>query len=185
MVLLTKRIVSVMVIVQQKSMLLCIVLKWSIFYVSSKDCSLPFQWSSINELDKLSSLQSLQCHNNPFMDTEKNPETLRQLIIAKISQLEVLNKSQVRDTSTNCMSLEKNIKSLPEESFSFSFKTTVCLGAGKVKWWLFHHLANGACCKATRSSPVCERCWLSGDEDMMEEWWFFSSAWVVLKLQDC
>ncbi|XP_052662701.1 tubulin-specific chaperone E isoform X2 [Harpia harpyja] len=53
------------------------------------------QWSTINELDKLSSLQSLQCHNNPFMDTEKNPETLRQLIIAKISQLEVLNKSEI------------------------------------------------------------------------------------------
>ncbi|CAM9927811.1 unnamed protein product [Bubo scandiacus] len=53
------------------------------------------QWSSINELDKLPSLQSLQCHNNPFMDTEKNPETLRQLIIAKISQLKVLNKSEI------------------------------------------------------------------------------------------
>ncbi|KFP40394.1 Tubulin-specific chaperone E, partial [Chlamydotis macqueenii] len=52
------------------------------------------QWSSINELDKLPSLQSLQCHNNPLMDTEKNPDTLRQLIIAKISQLEVLNKSE-------------------------------------------------------------------------------------------
>ncbi|NXH14409.1 TBCE protein, partial [Bucco capensis] len=53
------------------------------------------QWSSINELDKLPSLQSLQCQKNPFMDTEKNPETLRQLIIAKISQLEVLNKSEI------------------------------------------------------------------------------------------
>ncbi|NXS51286.1 TBCE protein, partial [Brachypteracias leptosomus] len=53
------------------------------------------QWSSINELDKLPSLLSLQCHNNPLMDTEKNPETLRQLIIAKISQLEVLNKSEI------------------------------------------------------------------------------------------
>ncbi|KFU89553.1 Tubulin-specific chaperone E [Chaetura pelagica] len=53
------------------------------------------QWSSINELDKLPSLQSLQCHNNPLMDTEKNPETLRQLIIAKISQLEVLNKCEI------------------------------------------------------------------------------------------
>ncbi|NXF96979.1 TBCE protein, partial [Eubucco bourcierii] len=53
------------------------------------------QWSSVNELDKLPSLRSLQCHNNPFMDTEKNPETLRQLIIAKISQLEVLNKSEI------------------------------------------------------------------------------------------
>ncbi|KFQ83437.1 Tubulin-specific chaperone E, partial [Phoenicopterus ruber ruber] len=64
------------------------------------------QWSSINELDKLPSLRSLQCHNNPFMDTEKNPETLRQLIIAKISQLEVLNKSEVRDISTNCRKLD-------------------------------------------------------------------------------
>ncbi|KAM6433319.1 tubulin-specific chaperone E [Rhynochetos jubatus] len=53
------------------------------------------QWSSINELDKLPSLRALQCHNNPLMDTEKNPETLRQLIIAKISQLEVLNKSEI------------------------------------------------------------------------------------------
>ncbi|NWH82223.1 TBCE protein, partial [Piaya cayana] len=53
------------------------------------------QWSTINELDKLQSLQSLQCKNNPVMDTEKNPETLRQLIIAKISQLEVLNKCEI------------------------------------------------------------------------------------------
>ncbi|XP_030303881.1 tubulin-specific chaperone E [Calypte anna] len=53
------------------------------------------QWSSINELDKLPSLRSLQCQNNPFTDTEKNPETLRQLIIAKISQLEVLNKCEI------------------------------------------------------------------------------------------
>nr|XP_027309555.2 tubulin-specific chaperone E [Anas platyrhynchos] len=53
------------------------------------------QWSSINELEKLPSLRSLQCHNNPLMDTEKNPETLRQLIIAKLSQLEVLNKSEI------------------------------------------------------------------------------------------
>ncbi|NXM69181.1 TBCE protein, partial [Serilophus lunatus] len=53
------------------------------------------QWSSINELDKLPSLRSLQCNNNPFMDTEKNPETLIQLIIAKISQLEVLNNCEI------------------------------------------------------------------------------------------
>ncbi|XP_010157559.1 PREDICTED: tubulin-specific chaperone E [Eurypyga helias] len=53
------------------------------------------QWASINELDKLPSLRALQCHNNPLMDTEKNPQTLRQLIIAKISQLEVLNKSEI------------------------------------------------------------------------------------------
>ncbi|POI29921.1 hypothetical protein CIB84_006332 [Bambusicola thoracicus] len=53
------------------------------------------QWSSINELEKLPSLQVLECRSNPLMDTEKNPETLRQLIIAKISQLEVLNKSEI------------------------------------------------------------------------------------------
>ncbi|XP_075268484.1 tubulin-specific chaperone E [Opisthocomus hoazin] len=53
------------------------------------------QWASINELDKLPSLRLLLCHNNPFADTEKNPETLRQLIIAKIGQLEVLNKSEI------------------------------------------------------------------------------------------
>ncbi|NXL89936.1 TBCE protein, partial [Alectura lathami] len=53
------------------------------------------QWSSINELEKLPALRSLECRNNPLLDTEKNPETLRQLLIAKISQLEVLNKSEI------------------------------------------------------------------------------------------
>lgn len=132
LVLMTKRIISVMAILQEKSMLVWIVLKLSMFYVSSKECSLLFQWSSINELDKLPSLRSLQCHNNPFMDTEKNRETLRQLIIAKISQLEVLNKSEVRGISTNSVSSGKKMKSLPEELFSVSFKITVCLGAGRV-----------------------------------------------------
>ncbi|NWU89937.1 TBCE protein, partial [Upupa epops] len=66
----------------------------SLKHLSIKDNKIS-QWSSINELDKLLSLRSLQCHNNPLMDTEKNPETLRQLIIAKISQLEVLNKSEI------------------------------------------------------------------------------------------
>ncbi|XP_077669558.1 tubulin-specific chaperone E isoform X2 [Eretmochelys imbricata] len=53
------------------------------------------QWSFINELDKLQCLQSLHCQNNPLMGTEKNPETVRQLIIAKIGQLKVLNKSEI------------------------------------------------------------------------------------------
>lgn len=54
------------------------------------------------------------------MDTEKNPETLIQLIIAKISQLEVLNNCEVCGISTNCKQIEsgKNFKSLPEELFS-------------------------------------------------------------------
>jgi len=134
-----------MVTVQEQSTLRCIVLPGSVFSASSDNCSLPFQWASINELDKLPSLRLLLCHNNPFADTEKNPETLRQLIIAKIGQLEVLNKSEVRDTSPNCISLGKNIQSLPEELFSVSL-----FGCWKGK--------------GTR---------------------VFSSAQVVLKLQDC
>lgn len=54
-----------------------------------------FQWSVINELDKLPKLQSLDCRNNPIMDTDKNIETIKQLLIAKIGQLKFLNKSQV------------------------------------------------------------------------------------------
>nr|XP_056708341.1 tubulin-specific chaperone E [Euleptes europaea] len=53
------------------------------------------EWSVINELDKLQSLQSLHCRNNPLMDTDKNTETVKQLITAKIGQLKFLNKSQI------------------------------------------------------------------------------------------
>lgn len=54
-----------------------------------------FQWSVINELDKLQKLESFDCRSNPLMDSEKNVETVKQLIIAKIGQLKFLNKSQV------------------------------------------------------------------------------------------
>ncbi|XP_042314489.1 tubulin-specific chaperone E [Sceloporus undulatus] len=53
------------------------------------------EWSVINELDKLQRLQSLDCRNNPLMDTDKNVETVKQLLIAKIGQLKFLNKSQI------------------------------------------------------------------------------------------
>ncbi|KAG8583143.1 hypothetical protein GDO81_008297 [Engystomops pustulosus] len=53
------------------------------------------QWSFINELNKLRNLQSFNCQNNPFMDSDKNPETIRQLIIAKIARLKVLNKTEI------------------------------------------------------------------------------------------
>ncbi|XP_077145250.1 tubulin-specific chaperone E isoform X1 [Ranitomeya variabilis] len=53
------------------------------------------QWSFINELNKLSSLQSVNCQNNPVMDSDKNPETIRQLIIAKISSLTFLNRTEI------------------------------------------------------------------------------------------
>ncbi|XP_044275976.1 tubulin-specific chaperone E isoform X1 [Varanus komodoensis] len=53
------------------------------------------EWSVFNELDKLQRLQSLDCRNNPVMDTEENRETVKQLIIAKIGQLKFLNKSEI------------------------------------------------------------------------------------------
>ncbi|KAM4772644.1 tubulin-specific chaperone E [Rhinophrynus dorsalis] len=53
------------------------------------------QWATINELNKLECLQSLKCQNNPLMDLEKNPETIRQLVIAKIANLKVLNKTEI------------------------------------------------------------------------------------------
>ncbi|XP_060609833.2 geranylgeranyl pyrophosphate synthase isoform X1 [Anolis sagrei] len=53
------------------------------------------EWSVINELDKLQSLHSLDCRNNPLMETDKNMETVKQLLIAKIGQLKFLNKSEI------------------------------------------------------------------------------------------
>ncbi|XP_029449707.1 tubulin-specific chaperone E isoform X2 [Rhinatrema bivittatum] len=53
------------------------------------------EWSFMNELDKLQCLQSLTCRNNPLMESNKNPGTVWQLIIAKISNLKFLNRSQI------------------------------------------------------------------------------------------
>ncbi|XP_040285240.1 tubulin-specific chaperone E [Bufo bufo] len=53
------------------------------------------QWSFINELNKLRNLQSLNCQNNPLMDSDKNPETIRQLVIAKIARLKNLNRTEI------------------------------------------------------------------------------------------
>ncbi|KAL7987551.1 hypothetical protein Chor_006470 [Crotalus horridus] len=53
------------------------------------------KWSVINELDKLQKLESFDCRNNPLMESDKNVETVKQLIIAKIGQLKFLNKSQI------------------------------------------------------------------------------------------
>ncbi|XP_001368852.2 tubulin-specific chaperone E isoform X1 [Monodelphis domestica] len=53
------------------------------------------QWSSINELDKLKSLQSLSCTHNPLTEGNKDLQTIRQLIIAKIGQLKILNKCEI------------------------------------------------------------------------------------------
>uniref|UniRef100_A0A6I8Q1G9 Tubulin-specific chaperone E n=1 Tax=Xenopus tropicalis TaxID=8364 RepID=A0A6I8Q1G9_XENTR len=53
------------------------------------------EWCVINEMNKLLHLESLNCHSNPLMDLEKNPETVRQLIIAKIENLKFLNKTEI------------------------------------------------------------------------------------------
>ncbi|XP_069810559.1 tubulin-specific chaperone E isoform X2 [Dendropsophus ebraccatus] len=53
------------------------------------------QWSFMNELNKLRNLQSLNCQNNPIMSSDKNPETIRQLIIAKIARLKILNRTKI------------------------------------------------------------------------------------------
>ncbi|XP_056391089.1 tubulin-specific chaperone E [Hyla sarda] len=53
------------------------------------------QWAFFNELNKLSNLHSLNCQNNPIMESDKNPETTRQIIIAKISRLKILNRTVI------------------------------------------------------------------------------------------
>ncbi|XP_004640892.2 tubulin-specific chaperone E isoform X1 [Octodon degus] len=52
-------------------------------------------WSFINELDKLQSLTALSCLRNPLTENIKEARTIRQLIIAKISQLKTLNKCEI------------------------------------------------------------------------------------------
>ncbi|KAM9613342.1 tubulin-specific chaperone E isoform 3-T4 [Trichechus inunguis] len=53
------------------------------------------QWSFINELDKLQSLHSLSCLRNPLTEVNKDAQTVRQLIIARIGQLKTLNKCEI------------------------------------------------------------------------------------------
>lgn len=52
------------------------------------------EWSSINELNKLKSLKELKMIQNPLLGTAI-PETVRQLIVAKIAGLEHCNRTQV------------------------------------------------------------------------------------------
>ncbi|XP_006638630.3 tubulin-specific chaperone E [Lepisosteus oculatus] len=54
------------------------------------------EWSFVNELEKLPNLQQLSCFNNPLMTAGKSPETVRQLIIAKVGGLQLLNKSKIQ-----------------------------------------------------------------------------------------
>lgn len=65
---------------------------------------LLLQWSFINELDKLQSLQALSCARNPLTKGDKAEE----IIIAKIGQLKTLNRCQVNSrTLTSVFVLER------------------------------------------------------------------------------
>lgn len=52
------------------------------------------QWSCINELNKLKSFEDLQIHGNPIQETA-SPETVRQLIIAKVANLKKCQRTEV------------------------------------------------------------------------------------------
>nr|XP_022332056.1 tubulin-specific chaperone E-like [Crassostrea virginica] len=54
------------------------------------------QWSCINELDKLKSFEDLQINGNPIQDSA-SPETVRQLIIAKVANLKKCQRTEVTD----------------------------------------------------------------------------------------
>ena len=49
----------------------------------------------MNELEKLASLVHLILQRNPVMDGERNPQTARQLVIARVGQLLQLTGSEV------------------------------------------------------------------------------------------
>ncbi|CAL8389868.1 unnamed protein product [Arctogadus glacialis] len=53
------------------------------------------QWSAVNELAKLQSMVELSFRHNNQLTNDLTPQTANQLIIAKLPQLAVLNKSRV------------------------------------------------------------------------------------------
>uniref|UniRef100_A0A8C8GUD0 Tubulin-specific chaperone E n=1 Tax=Oncorhynchus tshawytscha TaxID=74940 RepID=A0A8C8GUD0_ONCTS len=57
-----------------------------------KKRDLFFDWSVINELEKLQSLVRLSCRQNPLLSQERNPGTAMQLLIARVGRLEALNR---------------------------------------------------------------------------------------------
>ncbi|GFV75045.1 tubulin-specific chaperone E [Trichonephila clavipes] len=52
------------------------------------------KWHDVSELNKLKNLKNLMVNNNPIIQSV-NQETSRQLIIAKIQGLEMLNRTQI------------------------------------------------------------------------------------------
>ena len=60
------------------------------------NCLFVFQWSSINELFKLSSLEDLKFRFNPLSSEFANEEDVYYLMVAKIGKLKFYNRSKVR-----------------------------------------------------------------------------------------
>lgn len=52
------------------------------------------EWSSINELNKLASLEDIRLKSNPIMNSA-TPETVRQLLIAKLKHVRLANRTEV------------------------------------------------------------------------------------------
>lgn len=53
-----------------------------------------FQWQSVSELDKLPNLEDLKFRENPILKDEVS-ETARQLVIARIARLKILNGTEI------------------------------------------------------------------------------------------
>ncbi|XP_060708616.1 tubulin-specific chaperone E [Hemiscyllium ocellatum] len=53
------------------------------------------EFSTVNELNKLQSLEQLKFSDYAMVEREKNAKTVRQLIIAKLGRLSVLNKTEI------------------------------------------------------------------------------------------
>ncbi|XP_061087693.1 tubulin-specific chaperone E isoform X1 [Conger conger] len=53
------------------------------------------EWWVVNELDKLASLRQLSIGRNPVLSGERNRETARQILIARLGQLHVLDSMEI------------------------------------------------------------------------------------------
>uniref|UniRef100_UPI00398F683F tubulin-specific chaperone E isoform X2 n=1 Tax=Pristiophorus japonicus TaxID=55135 RepID=UPI00398F683F len=53
------------------------------------------EFSSVNELNKLQSLEQLKFCDYAMVESEKNAKTVRQLIIAKLGHLNILNRTEI------------------------------------------------------------------------------------------
>lgn len=61
----------------------------SVFYL------IFLQWSCINELNKLACLEEIRLKSNPIMNLA-TPETVRQLLIAKLKHIKLVNRTEVK-----------------------------------------------------------------------------------------